>query len=168
MQELKLYEITQGMIDQLDIFLESEGNDSDKENYSEIMLFLKEELKNKSDSIIQYIQNLQTLNKSAKEEVDRLQKLIKIRTNKIERIKSYLISTMQILEQKKIETALGSYGIRKTPDKVEVYDLSALPKELIRIKEEKEPDKDKIKAYIKEHGEVAGARITCGYSLQIR
>lgn len=168
MEGLRLYEITQGMIDQLDIFLESEGNDSDKENYSEIMLFLKEELKNKSDSIIQYIQNLQTLNKSAKEEVDRLQKLIKIRTNKIERLKSYLISTMQILEQKKIETALGSYGIRKTPDKVEVYDLSALPKELIRIKEEKEPDKDKIKAYIKEHGEVAGARITCGYSLQIR
>lgn len=168
MQELKLYEITQGMIDQLDIFLESEGNDSDKENYSEIMLFLKEELKNKSDSIIQYIQNLQTLNKSAKEEVDRLQKLIKIRTNKIERLKSYLISTMQILEQKKIETALGSYGIRKTPDKVEIYDLTVLPKEFIRIKEEKEPDKEKIKAYIKEHGEVAGARITCGYSLQIR
>lgn len=168
MQELKLYEITQGMIDQLDIFLESEGNDSDKENYSEVMLFLKEELKNKSDSIIQYIQNLQTLNKSAKEEVDRLQKLIKIRTNKIERLKSYLISTMQILEQKKIETALGSYGIRKTPDKVEIYDLTVLPKEFIRIKEEKEPDKEKIKAYIKEHGEVAGARITCGYSLQIR
>ena len=168
MQELKLYEITQGMIDQLDIFLESEGKDSDKENYSEIMLFLKEELKNKSDSIIQYIQNLQTLNKSAKEEVDRLQKLIKIRTNKIERLKSYLISTMQILEQKKIETALGSYGIRKTPDKVEIYDLTVLPKEFIRIKEEKEPDKEKIKAYIKEHGEVAGARITCGYSLQIR
>ncbi len=168
MEGLRLYEITQGMIDQLDIFLESEWNDSDKENYSEIMLFLKEELKNKSDSIIQYIQNLQTLNKSAKEEVDRLQKLIKIRTNKIERLKSYLISTMQILEQKKIETALGSYGIRKTPDKVEIYDLTILPKEFIRIKEEKEPDKEKIKAYIKEHGEVAGARITCGYSLQIR
>ena len=30
MQELKLYEITQGMIDQLDIFLESEGSDLDK------------------------------------------------------------------------------------------------------------------------------------------
>ena len=168
MQELKLYEITQGMIDQLDIFLESEGNDLDKENYSEIMLFLKEELKNKSDSIIQYIQNLQTLNKSTKEEVDRLQKLIKTRSNKIERLKNYLISVMQVLEQKKIETALGSYGIRKTPDKVEIYDLTVLPKEFIRIKEEKEPDKEKIKAYIKEHGEVAGARITCGYSLQIR
>ena len=66
MEGLKLYEIQQGMIDQLDIFLESEGNDSDQENYSEIMLFLKEELKNKSSSIIQYIQNLQILNKSTK------------------------------------------------------------------------------------------------------
>ena len=168
MEGLKLYEIQQGMIDQLDIFLESEGNDSDQENYSEIMLFLKEELKNKSSSIIQYIQNLQMLNKSTKEEADRLQKLIKTRSNKIERLKNYLISVMQVLEQKKIETDLGSYGIRKTPDKVEIYDLSALPKEFIRIKEEKEPDKDKIKAYIREYGELNGARITCGYSLQIR
>ena len=100
MQELKLYEIAQGMIDQLDIFLESEGSDLDKENYSEIMLFLRDELKNKSSSLLQYIQNLQVLNKSAKEEADRLQKLIKIRSNKIERLKSYLISTMQVLEQK--------------------------------------------------------------------
>lgn len=168
MEGLKLYEITQGMIDQLDIFLESEGSDFDKENYSEIMLFLRDELKNKSSSLLQYIQNLQMLNKSAKEEADRLQKLVKTRSNKIERLKNYLVATLQILETKKIETDLGSYGIRKSPDKVEVYDLSALPKEFIRIKEEKEPDKDKIKAYIREYGELDGARITCGYSLQIK
>ncbi len=168
MENLKLYEITQGMIDQLDIFLESEGSDFDKENYSEIMLFLKDELKNKSSSLLQYIQNLQVLNKAAKEEADRLQKLIKTRSNKIERLKNYLVATLQVLETKKIETDLGSYGIRKNPDKLEIYDLSALPKEFIRIKEEKEPDKDKIKAYIREYGELNGARITCGYSLQIR
>lgn len=168
MENLKLYEITQGMIDQLDIFLESEGSDFDKENYSEIMLFLKDELKNKSSSLLQYIQNLQMLNKSAKEEADRLQKLIKTRSNKVERLKNYLVATLQVLETKKIETDLGSYGIRKNPDKLEIYDLSALPKEFIRIKEEKEPDKDKIKAYIREYGELNGARITCGYSLQIR
>ena len=168
MENLKLYEITQGMIDQLDIFLESEGSDFDKENYSEIMLFLKDELKNKSSSLLQYIQNLQVLNKAAKEEADRLQKLIKTRSNKIERLKNYLVATLQVLETKKIETDLGSYGIRKNPDKLEIYDLSALPKEFIKIKEEKEPDKDKIKAYIREYGELNGARITCGYSLQIR
>ena len=31
MEGLKLYEISQGMIDTLDIFLESDGNDLDKE-----------------------------------------------------------------------------------------------------------------------------------------
>ena len=55
MEELKLYEIKQGMIDTLDIFLESDGNDLDKENYSEIMLFLRDELKNKSSSLLKYI-----------------------------------------------------------------------------------------------------------------
>ncbi len=138
---------------------------SNKINMKEILQELK---KKKSSSIIQYIQNIQALNKSAKEEADRLQKLIKTRSNKIERLKSYLVATLQVLETKKIETDLGSYGIRKNPDKLEIYDLSALPKEFIKIKEEKEPDKDKIKAYIREYGELNGARITCGYSLQIR
>ncbi len=167
MQELKLYEITQGMIDQLDIFLESEGSDLDKENYSEIILFLKDELRSKSSSIIQYIQNLQMLNKSAKEEVERLQKLIKTRSNKIERLKNYLVGTLQALEVKKIETDLGSYGLRKNP-KVDVYDISVLPEEFIRETIERKADKEKIKEYIKANGELQGARIVDGYSLQIR
>lgn len=167
MQELKLYEIAQGMIDQLDIFLESEGNDSDKENYSEIMLFLKEEIKKKSSSIIQYIQNIQALNKSAKEEADRLQKLIKTRSNKIERLKSYLVTTLQVLEAKKIETDLGSYGLRRS-SAVDVYDIAALPEEFIRVTEERKADKEKIKEYIKANGELKGARIVDNYSLQIR
>lgn len=167
MESLKLYEITQGMIDQLDIFLESEGNDSDKENYSEIMLFLKEEIKKKSSSIIQYIQNIQALNKSAKEEADRLQKLIKTRSNKIERLKSYLVITLQVLEAKKIETDLGSYGLRRS-SAVDVYDIAALPEEFVRVTEERKANKEKIKEYIKANGELKGARIVDNYSLQIR
>lgn len=167
MQELKLYEIAQGMIDQLDIFLESEGNDSDKENYSEIMLFLKEEIKKKSSSIIQYIQNIQALNKSAKEEADRLQKLIKTRSNKIERLKSYLVANLQVLETKKIETDLGSYGLRRS-SAVDVYDITALPEEFVRVTEERKANKEKIKEYIKANGELKGARIVDNYSLQIR
>ena len=167
MENLKLYEITQGMIDQLDIFLESEGSDFDKENYSEIMLFLKDELKNKSSSLLQYIQNLQVLNKSAKEEAERLQKLIKTRSNKIERLKSYLVTTLQVLEAKKIETDLGSYGLRRS-SAVDVYDITALPEEFVRVTEERKANKEKIKEYIKANGELKGARIVDNYSLQIR
>ena len=167
MEGMKLYEISQGMIDTLDIFLESDGNDLDKENYSEIMLFLRDELKNKSSSLLQYIQNLQVLNKSAKEEAERLQKLIKTRSNKIERLKSYLVTTLQVLETKKIETDLGSYGLRRS-SAVDIYDMAALPDEFIRVTEEKKADKEKIKEYIKANGELKGARIVDNYSLQIR
>ena len=103
MEGMKLYEISQGIIDTLDIFLESNGNDLDKENYSEIMLFLRDELKNKSSSLLKYIQDLQAKSKIAKEESDRLLKLSKARLNKAERLKSYLVSTLQALEMKKLK-----------------------------------------------------------------
>ena len=167
MEGMKLYEISQGMIDTLDIFLESDGNDLDKENYSEIMLFLRDELKNKSSSLLKYIQDLQAKSKIAKEESDRLLKLSRVRLNKAERLKSYLVSTLQALEMKKIETDLGSYGLRRSPA-VDVYDMAALPDEFIRVTEERKADKEKIKEYIKANGELKGARIVDNYSLQIR
>ena len=167
MEGMKLYEISQGMIDTLDIFLESDGNDLDKENYSEIMLFLRDELKNKSSSLLKYIQDLQAKSKIAKEESDRLLKLSKVRLNKAERLKSYLVSTLQALEMKKIETDLGSYGLRRS-SAVDVYDMAALPEEFVRVTEERKADKEKIKEYIKTNGELKGARIVDNYSLQIR
>ena len=167
MQDLKLYEIKQGMIDTLDIFLESDGSDLDKENYSEVMLFLRDELKNKSSSLLKYIQDLQAKSKIAKEESDRLLKLSKVRLNKAERLKGYLVSTLQALEMKKIETDLGSYGLRRS-SAVDVYDMSVLPDEFIRVTEERKADKEKIKEYIKANGELQGAKIVDNYSLQIR
>ena len=71
------------------------------------------------------------------------------------------------LKEKKIETDLGSYGIRNST-KVDVYDMTLLPSEFIRVKEEVTPDKEKIADYIKKNGELNGARIVTGYSLQIR
>ena len=155
MERMKLYEIQQDMIDTLDIFLESDGSDLDKENYSEIMLFLKDELKNKSSSLLKYIQELQAKSKIAKEESDRLLKLSRVRLNKAERLKSYLVSTLQALEMKKIETDLGSYGLRRS-SAVDVYDMTALPEEFVRVTEERKADKEKIKEYIKANGELKG------------
>ena len=56
---MKAYEIIGAIEDTLDIFLESEGTESDKENYDYVMEFLKEELNNKSSSILKYIRNLE-------------------------------------------------------------------------------------------------------------
>lgn len=165
---MKMYEIAGAMIDTLDIFLESDGTELDKENYNMIMDYLKDELSGKSSNIIKYIRNLELESKSAKEESDRLLDISKKKIKKIENLKNYLIGIMQFLDKKKIETDLGAYGIRKNPDKVDIYDMSVLPKEFLKVTEEVKADKEKIKEYLKEHGELKGARIVTNYSLQIR
>lgn len=164
---MKVYEIAGAMVDTLDIFLESEGSENDKENYEIVMEYLKEELSNKSSSLIKYIRNLEFESKIAKEEADRLQKINRLKSNKIESLKKYLINIMQHLEKKKIETSLGSYGLRKS-SKVDVYDMSLLTKDFLRVKEDIQPDKEKITDYIKKNGEMAGAKIIENYSLQIK
>ena len=111
---MKAYEIIGAMEDTLDIFLESEGTESDKENYDYVMEFLKEELNNKSSSILKYIRNLELDSKIAKDEADRLDNLSKSKMNKVKKLKEYLINIMQYLDKKKIETDLGSYGIRNS------------------------------------------------------
>lgn len=165
---MKVYEIAGAMIDTLDIFLESEVNDGDKENYEMVMEYLKEELSIKSSLLIKYMRTLELESKVAKEEADRFYKLSKSKINKIENLKKYLVNIMQTLEKKKIETSLGSYGLRKS-SKVEVYDMSLLSKDFLRVKEDIQPDKEKIaEDYIKLNGEVSGAKIIENYSLQIK
>ena len=167
MEGLKLYEISQEMTNVLDMLLDENGEDIDITIYKEAMDLLKTELRNKSSSILKYIQNLKAQNVSAKEEYERLQKLYKARENKILRLKNYVVSILQELESKKIVTDLGSYGLRKSSS-VDVYDMAALPEEFVRVTKERKADKEKIKEYIKANGELKGARIVDNYSLQIR
>ena len=54
---MQLYKIQEAMIDNLNIFLESEGSEFDQEIYEEIMAILKVELINKSSNILKYLNN---------------------------------------------------------------------------------------------------------------
>lgn len=168
MKEMKIYEIQKGFFDTLDILLESDGNQEDIDTYNEVMTFLKEELQKKSSSILTYIQELQAKSKIAKEEADRLLKLSKSRANKAEKLKKYLTNVLQSLDVNKIETNLGSYILRKSYS-VDVYDMSVLPEEFVRVTEERKADKEKIREYIKANGEIIkGTRIIENYSLNIK
>ena len=168
MKEMKIYEIQKGFFDTLDILLESDGNQEDIDTYNEVMVFLKEELQKKSSSILTYIQELQAKSKIAKEEADRLLKLSKSRANKAEKLKKYLTNVLQSLDVNKIETNLGSYILRKSYS-VDVYDMSVLPEEFVRVTEERKADKEKIREYIKANGEIIkGTRIIENYSLNIK
>ena len=80
---MKLYEIKDAMVDTLDIFLESNQEEIDRDFYSETMEYLKEELNHKSSNIIKYLSNLDAETLAIKSEIDRLTKAKKAREKKI-------------------------------------------------------------------------------------
>lgn len=164
---MKLYEIKDAMVDTLDIFLESEQEEIDRDFYSETMEYLKEELSNKSSGIIKYLSNLDAEALTIKCEIDRLTKAKKSRERKSESLKSYLVNTMQILEKTKIETDLGTYGIRKSTA-LKILDMNKIPQEYIRRKEELTVDKRGLTGFIKNGEAVEGAALVENYSLHIK
>ena len=126
---MKAYEIKNAMIDTLDIFLESNQDSMDKENYSDVMEYLKEELESKSSNIVKYIRNLELENIVAKSEIERLEEIRKLREKKIASLKGYIKGILLELNKKKIETDLGNLSLRKTTS-VEIVDLSIIPKNI--------------------------------------
>lgn len=164
---MKAYEIKNAMIDTLDIFLESNQDEMDKENYDDVMEYLREELKSKSSNIVRYIRNLELENIVAKTEIDRLEDIKKSREKKIASLKGYIKGILLELDKKKIETDLGNLSLRKITS-VEIVDLSKIPKEYLTVKEEVTPSKKLIGDCLKKNIVVSGVILKEDYSLQIK
>lgn len=167
MAGMKLYEIKNGMIDTLDIFLESEQTEMDRENYNDIMEYLKEELKNKSSDLIKYIRNLELENTVTKLEIERLEDLKKGKEKKIKSIKSYIKGILLDLDKKKVETELGNLSLRKTTS-VEITDITKIPKEYLVVKEEITPSKKLIGDSLKKNILIDGVVLKEDYSVLIK
>ena len=164
---MKTYEIAGAMIDTLDIFLDSDQQETDKETYEDVMEYLKEELQNKGTNILKYVRNLELEAISAKTEIERLEDVKKNRENKVKSLKGYLKNILMFLDKKKIETELGNYNLRKS-SKVEIIDMSKIPEECLRIKQEVLPDKMLIAQKMKNGEKIVGAVIVEDYNLLIK
>ena len=167
MAGMKLYEIKNGMIDTLDIFLEGEQTEVDRENYNYIMDYLKEELKSKSSDLIKYIRNLELENTVTKLEIERLEDLKKGKEKKIKSIKNYIKGILLDLDKKKVETELGNLSLRKTTS-VEITDISKIPREYLVVKEEVTPSKKLIGDSLKKNILIDGAVLKEDYSVLIK
>lgn len=164
---MKAYEIVNGMIDTLDIFLESNQNESDRENYNYIMEFLQEELESKSSNIIKYIRNISLEVEILLQEEDRLEKLRKQKEKKVNSLKKYLTDILLNLDKNKIETELGNLGLRKSVS-VAIDNLDLIPKKYIQKKIELVPDKRMLSELLKQGKNIKGVHLEDKYSLQIR
>ncbi|MGL5279167.1 MAG: siphovirus Gp157 family protein [Cetobacterium sp.] len=164
---MRAYEIMNGMIETLDIFLESEQSEGDRENYEFVMEFLKEELQSKSSNIIKYIRNVSLEVEVLSQEEDRLEKLRKQKEKKVSSLKKYLTDILLNLDKNKIETELGNLGLRKSVS-VAIDNLDLIPKKYIQKKIELVPDKRTLSELLKQGKNIKGAHLENKYTLQIR
>lgn len=101
----------------------------------------------------------------AKKEIDRLKKLIDICENQDRRIREYLLANIEVGE--KIDLGLHSITWRKS-EAVEITNEDVIPKDFMTEKITYSPNKTKIKEFIKNGGEVKGARLIERNNMQIK
>lgn len=164
MQNLKLYEITNG-------FMSLNNNEElTEEEKNEIGVQLTEALRTKSNNIVGYYQEEKVLLEGIDAEIKRLQDYKKAVTNRIDRYKEYVKENMQVLGIDKIETELGTISIAKSPISVDIIDEDKIPAEYKTIVQTIKVDKKAIADNFKSTGElIEGARInTENKSLRIK
>lgn len=148
MNNLSLYNITSAF----PIIMEQE----------EISPSLKEELEKeltallheKSQNIIGYMRNIELTIDAMKTEEKRISEQRKALENKIENFKSYVKECMESNGFQKIDTGLGSLTIAKNPMSVEIENEDEIPSEFKQKIVTTKIDKNAIKKYIKETGEI--------------
>lgn len=164
MNNLSLYEITSGF----PALMENEEiTQEEKEKIQEELTVL---LQQKSQNIIGYTKNIELTISAMKEEEKRISDNRKSLENKLINFKKYVKECMERNGITKIETALGTLSITKSPTSVEVVNEDEIPSEFKQEVVTVKIDKTKIKNYFKETGEIPEGTniITSNTSLRIK
>lgn len=155
---MELYKIDSAILKILDdgIVIDEETGEVlfDSDNFDELIV----DRNTKWESIGLYIKNLTADAVQIKAEEKALYDRRKIHERKAERLKQYLLHSMELVGDRKFETSKLAVNLRKTSSVV-VDDLSKIPQKYIKKKEEISADKAAIKKAISSGEEIDGARI---------
>jgi len=127
----------------------------------------KEQLQSKAVDYCYVIKQLDYDCEQIDNEIARLNKLKKVRSNLTDRLKNTVSSAMQLFEVEKIETPLIKLSFRNS-ESVEITNEQQLDACFIVTKTVSTPDKKAIKDAIKSGVFVEGATISYNKNLQIR
>lgn len=157
MADLKLFEITDGFID---LMQNLESGEVTEEEGQAIKDALERSLMIKSNDIIGYYLDRKSLIEAIDVQIKRLQEYKKAETNKLDRYKEYVKSSMEVLGIEKIETGAGKLQIARSPISVDIIDEKLIPDEYKEVVTETKVNKKKIADNFKTTGEIIeGVRI---------
>ncbi len=129
------------------------------------LLTLEDELQEKGENCIKYLDSVQDKIDAAKANKKKLDAYIKALENRKKRVEKACIYALDTLQVKSIMTGWGEMKVKKNPPSVVIDDLTQIPTQYQRQKIQVDIDKVAIKAAIKAGEEVPGAHLEQGVSL---
>lgn len=165
---VNLYEITaelQSVFDQIDA---SEGEVSD--DLSARLDAIEGALDKKIINIVRACDNMEAEAAGLKAAEERMAKRRKSLEKRIDDLHDYAAQALQRVDKNTVVSAEHRIGLRKTPMRVEIFDLALVPAEYMRTPEPPAPQPDKVaigKA-LKADIPVAGCKGVTGWRLDIK
>lgn len=151
-----------------------------EEEFNKLFDEIQMDLTNKIESTMSFYKNLQSDVEAFKKEEQNIAKRRKVKENLAERLKkridSYIVYQFtdengevdtEKLNKYKFETPKVKLSYRKS-DKVEIDDVSKLPKEFVKETIEYSPDKKEIGKMLKDGKSVDGAHLVTNYNMQVK
>ena len=129
------------------------------------LLLLEDELQEKGENCIKYLDSVQDKIDAAKANKKKLDAYIKALENRKKRVEKACIYALDNMQIKSIMTGWGEMKVKKNPPSVVIDDLTQIPTQYQRQKVQIDIDKTAIKAAIKAGEEVPGAHLEQGTSL---
>jgi hypothetical protein len=162
--------------------VDSEGNPIDPVTYIaeqenkllEALTELKGDFDTKAESVSLYIKELEAGTKALGESIKNLQSRKKAMENKVERLKTYLINSMDTVNETKIETDKVRISLRNNAPSVVVYDEKAFLNQYKGNRDDllkySEPTINKIavKDALKSGEDIAGATLEAKRTVTIK
>ncbi|QEZ67460.1 hypothetical protein D4A35_00380 [Paraclostridium bifermentans] len=158
---MNLYELSNDLVDLRDL--------DEIEEVQQIKEIIAGEVANKGKGIIQVVRSLESDVDAIKAEIDRLNKIKRVKENNIKRLRDYTKVCMEQMEVKKIETPLGNLTLRKGVSTLKIDDESKLPSKYIEVVQTYKVNKDLVKSDLKSGIAIEGAYMReAGISLMIK
>lgn len=161
---MNIYNLTQEQFALLDLIEQNEGEMTPEQE--EALLISQQDFERKAFGYRGMVKHVESEIDACKAERDRLNKMIKVKENQVERLEKALSDSMNVLGLDELKFPTGRISFRRS-ESVEIENEALLPKKYIRVTEKREPNKVEIKKALKEGLKVRGAFLQENKNIQI-
>ena len=127
-----------------------------------------DDLREHIDTILELRRDLNMTVAGIDSEIKRLQDLRQERNHRIAQLERIVKRWLESIDTSEVVTDLHTIRVRINPPKLDIFDPESIPSEFMREKVTREPDKNAIKALIRDGIHVDGCRVIQESRLEIK